>query len=226
MKKRSVYSIAELKHTLSPRERLLISGVSTLSDKDLIVLLLGSGNRGKSVYTLSGEVLACIDNPDLTGVEGRLKAICGMGPAKTSVITAALELGRRVFKPAHGKVSSPEQAYAAVRHYADRDQECFITILLNGAHEVIAVKLITLGILNRAIVHPREVFAPAIRANSAAVIIAHNHPSGNLDPSSEDNDVTKRLRDAGTLLGIDVLDHIIFSKSGYYSFMEQGCIKI
>ena len=109
-----------------------------------------------------------------------------------------------------------------IARYAKRRQEYFIVITLNGAHDVMRVHVVTIGILNRTMVHPREVFVHAIRERAAAVIMAHNHPSGALEPSREDRDLTKRMTDAGELLGIQVLDHVIISKNGYYSFLEKG----
>jgi DNA repair protein RadC len=104
----------------------------------------------------------------------------------------------------------------------DRQQEYFFSIPLNGAHEVINIKTVSKGILNRTIIHPREVFAEAITHRAASIIIAHNHPSGNLEPSKEDKEITYRLQKAGILLGIELLDHIVFSRKGYYSFLEEG----
>ena len=109
-------------------------------------------------------------------------------------------------------------------HFSSRDQEHFITIMLNGAHEVIDSFISTIGLLNKTIVHPREVFAPAIKNRAAAIAIAHNHPSGSLEPSEEDKQVTMRLINAGEILGIRVIDHIVFSSRGYYSFLEHSLI--
>ena len=120
------------------------------------------------------------------------------------------------------RVSSPKDIYGTIRKYGKKKQEHFIVICLNGAHQVIKVKVITIGVLNRCLVHPREVFRPAIINNSASIIIAHNHPSGNIEPSKEDDQITKTLKEAGTILGIAVLDHLIVSETKFYSYLEEG----
>nr|WP_255948023.1 JAB domain-containing protein [Brucepastera parasyntrophica]ULQ60403.1 DNA repair protein RadC [Brucepastera parasyntrophica] len=120
------------------------------------------------------------------------------------------------------QISAPADVYAAVRRYAKSPQEQFIVLTLNGAHEIITVSIVTIGIINRTIIHPREVFIRAIRDSSAAVILAHNHPSGQLEPSPEDLAVTVRLMEAGELIGIPVLDHIIFGKKDFVSLREKG----
>ncbi len=109
-----------------------------------------------------------------------------------------------------------------IRHYANRRQETFLSVSLNGAHEVIKIRVVSIGLVNRTLVHPREVFADPLADRAAAVICAHNHPSGNTDPSPDDREVTDILKKAGKILGIELLDHIIFSEAGFYSFLEKG----
>ncbi len=120
------------------------------------------------------------------------------------------------------KISSPSDTVSVLDGIIHEEQEHFAVVTLNGAHEVIKTHIVSKGTINRALIHPREVFRPAILDNSASVVIAHNHPSGNLDPSFEDKDITHRLQEAGKIIGIEVLDHIIVSKRGYYSFLEEG----
>lgn len=120
------------------------------------------------------------------------------------------------------KISSPSDVYPLLTKYHRKKQEHFLVLTLDGSHNVIRINIATIGILNRAIVHPREIFITAIKDNSASIIIAHNHPSGNLEPSREDREITKRLCKAGEILGIEVLDHVIISKKGYYSFLEDN----
>ena len=119
-------------------------------------------------------------------------------------------------------ISSPGDIFREVRHYATRDQEQFIVLVLNGAHEVLNVFVATVGLVNKTLVHPREIFSDAIQRRGTAIAIAHNHPSGKLEPSEDDINVTKRILISGDILGIKVLDHIIFSSSSYYSFLEHG----
>lgn len=122
-------------------------------------------------------------------------------------------------------IHSPSDSYSALKKFHNKRQEHFLVMTLNGAHGIIAIRIVSIGLVNRAIVHPRELFRPAIVDNAVAVILAHNHPSGRTDPSAEDRDITNRLIQAGELLGIEVLDHVIISKNGYYSFTEHGLIE-
>jgi DNA repair protein RadC len=121
------------------------------------------------------------------------------------------------------KISSPKDALPVLDRYRKSNRENFICISLNGAHEVISTRIISIGLVNRTIIHPREIFADAITDRATAILIAHNHPSGNSDPSPEDDEITKRIKDAGTLLGIELLDHIILGKgASYFSYLESG----
>ena len=206
-----------------PREKLLRVGPEALTDKELLMLIIGSGSANKSLESVSLNVLSKLDkNPELDINE--LMLVPGMGCAKASAIIAALELGRRKVTLKPRSITTPMDIYKEVLHFSSRDQEHFITIMLNGAHEVIDSFISTIGLLNKTIVHPREVFAPAIKNRAAAIAIAHNHPSGSLEPSEEDKQVTMRLINAGEILGIRVIDHIVFSNRGYYSFLEHSLI--
>ena len=207
---------------LRPREKLLLRGPQGLSDHELIQLLLGSGCRQVPLEVLA---LQCRDLLDRHGVAlgpESLEGVPGLGPAKAAQLTAALELARRLGRPPHHRVSSPGDLVPRLLHWADRPQEVFLTITLNGAQEVLNIRPITIGLLNRTLIHPREVFAPALEDRAASILLAHTHPSGTLDPSREDREATTRLAQAGKLLGVEVLDHLIFAATGYYSFRENG----
>jgi len=120
------------------------------------------------------------------------------------------------------KVQSPEDVYQALSTYYNKRREHFLTLILDGSHTIQRILITSIGILNRSIVHPREVYAPAIKDEAAAIICAHNHPSGNTEPFSEDREITERLKEAGKILGIPLLDHLVFGKHGYHSFLEHG----
>jgi len=122
------------------------------------------------------------------------------------------------------KITNPIDTYLALKRYQNKRQEHFLILTLNGAHFVIAIRIISIGLVNRTIVHPREVFAPAITDNAVAIILAHNHPSGQTYPSNDDLEITKRLVSAGQILGIEIVDHVIIGKDNYYSFLEYGLI--
>jgi len=205
-----------------PRELLIMHGASYLSDRQLLAILIGWGTREKRVDKLAEEVLKLIDSKK--GVVDIEDLICirGIGFAKAATIAAAFEFSRRKLCPGNKKISFPQDVLPLVAHYADRRQEYFLCLSLNGAHEVIAVRVVSMGLVNRTIVHPREVFADPLTDRAASVVVAHNHPSGRVEPSTEDRDITERLKEAGNTLGIQVLDHIIFSAKGYYSFLEHG----
>jgi DNA repair protein RadC len=137
-------------------------------------------------------------------------------------VAAMLELGRRRWGQRGICIRFPEDIFNLIRHYGDRRQERFICISLNGAHEVIAVRVVTVGLVNRTIVHPREVFSDPLQDRASAVCVAHNHPSGKLTPSGEDNEITFRLKEAADILGINFLDHLVFSGEGFFSYRHSG----
>lgn len=208
-----------------PREKMQRKGAQALSDVELLAVLLGSGSNGMNVMTLAQRVLRVLDANGSTPEVERLCAVPGVGPAKAALMVAAFEFIRRRIRPYDNKITLPTDVYPLIRHMADRRQEHFLSISLNGANEVIAIRTVSVGLVNRALVHPREVFADPITDRAAAVIVAHNHPSGNLTPSCDDLAITRRLKRAGQTLGISLLDHLIFNASAYYSLLEQGQFK-
>jgi DNA repair protein RadC len=149
----------------------------------------------------------------------------GVGDAKSALVLAALEYARRRIKPEGAKIETPADLLPHVRHYADRKQEHFLCASINGANEILNIRVVSIGLVDRSPVHPREVFADALMDRAAAVIVAHNHPAGSLEPSAADVEITTQLKAAGLILGIPLLDHIIFNRTGYYSFLETGLIK-
>ncbi len=207
-----------------PRERLRNFGSHALKDTELLAILLGTGTKNRDVLQLANEVLPIIDSHWEELDAARLQKFTGIGEAKAGLVIAALEFVRRRIRPQGVKIGTPKDVIPLVSHLADRKQEHFICVSLNGAHEVIAVRVITIGLVNSAQVHPREVFSDALCDRACAVILAHNHPSGSLTPSDEDLRVTRTLKKAGDILGIKVLDHIIFSMQGFYSFADTHAL--
>ena len=205
-----------------PREKLLAKGASVLSDQELIAVLLGMGIPGMDVMTLAGKLAKVIDQKGLDVKIEDLTAFEGVGPAKAAVILAAIEFARRRIKPEGLKVTTPADVLPQIRHYADRKQEHFICATVNGANEVINIRVVSIGLIDRSPVHPREVFADAVADRASGLIVAHNHPSGSLDPSLNDTEATAQLKAAGQIVGIELLDHIIFNRTGYFSFLEEG----
>jgi DNA repair protein RadC len=208
-----------------PREKLLSKGAKSLRDNELIAVLLGSGTKDYDVFTLARKIVKTLDNQKIGEVRlETLQKIDGLGPAKAASILAAIEFVRRRVRPEGIKITFPTDILPLIKHYEDRNQEHFICVSLNGANEVIKIRVVTVGLVNSTQVHPREIFAEPITDRATCIIVAHNHPSGQLKPSNEDIKITEKLKDAGEVLGIKLLDHIIFNKKGYYSFLENNQI--
>jgi DNA repair protein RadC len=223
------YTIKQLPPELRPRERLLEAGPSALSDGELLGLLVGIGNREKTAVELAGEVIS-----EAGGLHGlyevsvhELIRVNGIGEAKACIILAAVELGRRIGQvrnPGRPVISSPADVERLLRgRIANLDRENFVVVLLNTKNEVIETSTVSVGTLGASLVHPREVFKPAVRASAASLVLAHNHPSGKVEPSREDREVTRRLGEAAGILGIEVLDHVIVG-DGYFSMKEHGML--
>jgi DNA repair protein RadC len=205
-----------------PREKLQAKGAKALSDQELMAILLGSGTKGHDVLKVAKRVVEVVDTSNGKPTLEELGQIPGVGFAKATLIAAALEFSRRRIRAEGIRISFPPDVIPLIRHYADRKQEHFLCVALNGAQEVITTRVVSVGLADRAQVHPREVFADPITDRASAVIVAHNHPAGPLEPSKEDRKITSQLKAAGETLGIRLLDHIIFNHTGYYSFLEQG----
>lgn len=205
-----------------PREKLLRKGARALSDQELLAILLGMGTPGMDVMTLAGKLAHLIDEKGLEVKADDLKQFAGIGDAKATLILAAIEFARRRIKPEGARIETPADLLPHVRHFADRKQEHFLCATINGANEILNIRVVSIGLVDRTPVHPREVYADAVSDRASAVIVAHNHPSGGLEPSQSDIAITEQLKSAGEILGIDLLDHIIFNRTGYFSFLEEG----
>jgi len=205
-----------------PREKLRAKGPRALSDQELLAVLLGKGTPQMDVMTLAAKVSRAIDEKGLDVQVDDLTGFEGVGDAKATLILAAIEFARRRIKPEGVKITTPADILPLIRHFADRKQEHFLAITINGANEVLNVRVVSIGLVDRTPVHPREVFADVVADRASGVIVAHNHPSGHLDPSTADVETTRQLRQAGEIMGIDLLDHIIFNRSSYFSFLESG----
>lgn len=205
-----------------PREKLLAKGAEALSDQELLAVLLGKGSARLDVMTLAAKLARVLDEKGLGVRIEDLTGFDGVGDAKAALVLAAIEFARRRIKPEGLKINTPADILPLIRHFADRKQEHFLAVTINGANEVLNVRVVSIGLIDRSPVHPREVFADALTDRASGIIVAHNHPAGNLDPSPSDMDVTKQIKEAGEIIGIEVLDHIIFNRKGYYSFLESG----
>ncbi len=214
--------LKELHDLDKPREKLAAKGSAALKNEELLAVLLGSGVRGKDVRRLAREIAAVMDR-SFEGLDlEQLTSIHGLGPAKASQILAAIELSRRYLIRTHRRIASAVDVYEELRSYAARRQEYFLSMTLDGASHIIETRIVFIGTLNQSLVHPREVFADAISDRAAGIIVAHNHPSGTLEPSAADRAITERLKEVGRLVGIELLDHVILARDGYWSFAEEG----
>jgi DNA repair protein RadC len=212
-----------------PREKLILKGRSSLTNAEILAIIIGSGSRTMTAVDLSKHILGEYNN-DLhelgkSSVKN-LKQFNGIGEAKAISIVAALELGRRrqltniVDKP---KVASSKDAYECIQGtMADLDHEVFKIILLNRANRVLKIEVISVGGVSGTVVDPKVIFKKALAVQASSIILAHNHPSGNLRPSQADLSVTKRLVKAGESLDIKVIDHLIVAEGGFYSFADEG----
>lgn len=215
-------SIHEIPPEDRPREKLLRKGAQGLSDQELLAVLIGKGTPEMDVMTLAAKLARLIDEKGLEVKADDLSQFPGVGDAKAALILAAIEFARRRIKPEGAKIETPADLLPHIRHYADRKQEHFLCVSLNGANEVLNIRVISIGLIDRSPVHPREVFADALTDRASAIMVAHNHPSGGLEPSPSDVTITAQLKAAGEMVGVSLLDHVIFNRTGYFSFLEAG----
>lgn len=209
-----------------PREKLIQYGPGRLSNSELLAIILRSGKKGENVIDLANKILKKYKAENLPSLSyDELKSFDGLGPAKACEIIACFELGKRLLK---GKVAGlylkPEDVWRELKDIRDNKKEHFVIFYLDSRNQEMKREIISVGSLNANLVHPREVFEPAVKNLAAQVILAHNHPSGNPEPSEDDLVLNKRLVEAGKILGIEVIDHIVISKSGYFSFKEQNLL--
>ncbi len=209
-----------------PREKLLkYNRPDKLKDEELLAIILRTGTKNYDVLTLAKKIMQQYGKElPYTSVK-ELKNFLGIGETRACSIVACFELGKRLLKDK--KVSlylTPKDVYDRLIEYRDKKKEYFFVFYLDAKNQEIKSEVISIGTLNSSLVHPREVFEPAVKNLAVQIIVAHNHPSGNLKPSEEDIELTKRLVSAGEILGIEVIDHIIFSKEGYFSFKKEGII--
>lgn len=222
------YSIHDLPETDRPRERLLRHGPEALTNAELIAILLGSGMKGMSVLQLAQQIVTRFgDMAKLAeATTSELCSIKGLGPAKALQLQAAVNLGLRIARQGPKikyRIEHPSHAYHLVKEELEREKkELFVVILQDTKGCVICHQIVAIGTLSQTLVHPREVFHPAIRHNAATIILAHNHPSGDPTPSTQDLEITTTLIQAGRLVGIPVNDHLIIGDKRYTSLRQHG----
>jgi len=209
-----------------PREKLMKYGPEKLANAELLAILLGNGTAGLNVVELSKKILRSFPGGKLAGAKAEeLRKFFGLGPSKACEIEACFELGRRLLKDKKAElILAPKDVWENMKDIRDNKREHFVVFYLDSRNQEIKREIISVGILNANLVHPREVFEPAIRYSTAQIIIAHNHPSGDTRPSEDDVEVTRRLMEAGKILGIEIIDHVIVSESSFLSLKCEGLL--
>ena len=218
-------TIKDMPEHSRPREKLRERGASALTDEELVAAILGMGTARVDVRTIARQVAVLIREHKTGLTLDHLQAIPGVGLAKAGQILSAFELARRHLLKNTVKITVAKDVLPLLTDIAEKQQEYFVCISLNGANEVIEKRVVTIGLLDKSPVHPREVFADVIADRAASVIFAHNHPSGELQPSEADLRMHDQLTEAGKILGLRILDHVIVTRKGYYSFQEAGLIE-
>lgn len=214
-----------------PRERLVARGAAALSDAELLAILLRTGRRGENVIDLARRILAQLPEENLAALPQmppqELARIDGLGLAKAATVLAALELGRRAQCGTQALRRADEARVVAdilMPRYRREKREHFIVLPMTSKNEILMTAVVSIGTLTHVLAHPREVFEPAIRCGAARVILVHNHPSGDPAPSAEDRRITRVMAEAGRLLEIPVIDHIVLGDGRFFSFAEQGIL--
>ena len=215
--------IKDLPKIERPREKMERYGAEKLTNSELLAILLRSGSKGVNVVELSKKILAKFSGNGLAKASiEELKNTFGLGKAKACEIMACFELGKRLLQDKKSCIIlSPKEVWEELKDIRDNKKEHFVVFFLDSRNQEIKREIISVGSLNANLVHPREVFEPAIRYLASHIIIAHNHPSGDTEPSQEDLEITKRLAEAGKILGIEIIDHVIVVKDKFLSFKEK-----
>jgi len=222
------YHIKDLPKDERPREKLIKKGASALKLEELLAILLRTGTKNKNVLKLAEDIVLKYNSNKLKNIGfEELRNIYGVGPTKAVQILAAIEIGRRFFKPKEEKeiyIYSPKDVLKQTSHLQENKKENFVVLYLDARNKLILKETVSIGTINASLIHPREVFEPAIRELAVQIILVHNHPSGDPEPSEDDLAMTKRLVEAGKILGIDVIDHIIVAKDKFFSFKDKRLI--
>ena len=221
-------TIRDLPRLERPREKLIKYGVNKLSNIELLAILLRTGRKGENVLAFANRFLHNTSLEKLSDFSfEEFRKISGIGPAKACELLACVELGRRIFEHKKIKIAqllSPQDVFDNLKDIRLSKKEHFVVFFLDSRNQEIKREVISIGTINASLVHPREVFEPAVKYLAVQIILAHNHPSGTLEPSEDDLTVNKRLSESGKLLGIEVLDHIIVTKDSFISFKEKGLL--
>ena len=217
--------IKDLPKIERPREKLIAKGVENLKDSELLAILLRTGKTGKNVIEIASQILSKYSKKRLLQMTyNDLSKISGIDSAKATTLLAAFELSKRALEVNDTNlpvISDAKDAVAQLSDMRDLKKEHFVVLYLNAKNQLVHKETISMGTLNANLVHPREVFEPALKHSAAQIIAAHNHPSGDPKPSEDDIELTKRLTEAGKMMGVELMDHVIVSKNSHFSFKEE-----
>lgn len=220
--------IKDLPKVDRPREKLVAKGAENLKDSELLAILLRTGRAGKNVIEIAFQILSKNSKRRLLQMTYQdLLKISGIDSAKATTLLAAFELSKRALEVDDSNlpiISTPKDVVAQLTELRNNKKEHFVVMYLNARNQLVHKETVSMGTLNANLVHPREIFEPAVRILAAQIIIAHNHPSGDPEPSADDLTITKRLIEAGKILGIEVIDHIIVGKTTYRSLKKDGTV--
>ena len=222
----NLMKIKDLPKVDRPREKLEKYGPKKLSNAELLGIILGKGKKGENAVELAKKILKKIALNKFINLQiNDFHNLSGVGRVKALQIIAAIELSKRIItKTTAVEILKPQDIWNELKEYRSKSKEYFIAFYLDVRNNVISKEIVSIGTLNASLVHPREVFEPAVRNLAAQIILSHNHPSGDPSPSEEDLKLTRQLIDAGKILGIEIIDHVILTKNNYTSLKEKGII--
>jgi DNA repair protein RadC len=207
-----------------PRDKMIRRGADSLSILELMAVMVGSGNEAVEVYTIAKDLARLVEDEFHQLNVDKLKTVKGIGKSKACLIMAAIELSSRFLVRKSIKIQNHHDVLPLVKELKDKKQEYFLTLTLDAAHNLIEKRTVFIGTLNESLVHPREIFADAITDRAASIIFVHNHTATEVTPSKADLQVTQRLLKVAETMGIEVLDHIILTKTGFFSFKSNGLL--
>jgi DNA repair protein RadC len=220
--------IKDLPKSDRPREKLVAKGAENLKDSELLAILLRTGKAGKNVIEIASQILTKYSKKRLLQMSyADLVKISGIDSAKATTLLAAFELARRALEVNDTNlptIVTPKDVVAQLTDLRHNKKEHFIALYLNARSQLVHKETLSMGTLNANLVHPREVFEPALKHSAAGIMVAHNHPSGDPKPSEDDLEITKRLMEAGKMMGVELLDHVIISTNNHFSFKEKKMI--
>lgn len=213
------------KDDIDIRRLTLKKGLSWPNDRELIMLILGTGSRNMPVECMAERIIKVLCGYNPSQWVEKMCAIEGVGASKALAIAAAMELGRRYNRNPQAVVNTPKDVIPFIKHYSMQSAEHFVCVTINGAREIISIRVLCVGSGNKVLLKPSEIFSEALIEHASGIVLCHNHPGGKAEPSNEDIKTTAVLEEAASLLGLALVDHLIITRNSYFSFLENGLLK-